>query len=257
MSATGIERAQLAECEAIIERGLRTFVEVGNALLTIRRCGLYRDSHGTFEQYCQDRWGFTATRARQLIGAAETATIVAVGGGPAPDTESQARELAGLTPTQAAIVMRVAHTATGGKITAAAIRVARAQPWTEAEITTAIDGYRIHQFIAVFPAFAPDEWAGLIASVERSGLFQRIFLSADGTTILDGRFRYLALRWLGFDPETATTSSSHPVLQRQPDCDNDETTCAVIYAVNCLRDNSRTREGYEAHFAEADRQVTQ
>ena len=113
------------------------------------------------------------------------------------------------------------------------------------------------RLLGVFPAFAPDEWAGLVASVERSGLFQRIFLSADGTTILDGRFRYLALRWLGFDPETATTSSSHPVLQRQPDCDNDETTCAVIYAVNCLRDNSRTREGYEAHFAEADRQVTQ
>ena len=46
----------LTECEAVIERGLRTFVEVGEALLRIRDERLYRETHGTFEDYCRERW---------------------------------------------------------------------------------------------------------------------------------------------------------------------------------------------------------
>lgn len=40
----------LEENEAIIERGLATFVEVGTALAEIRDNRLYRESHGTFEE---------------------------------------------------------------------------------------------------------------------------------------------------------------------------------------------------------------
>jgi len=52
------EERSLADLETIIERGLATFVEVGTALLDIRRDRLYRETHETFEAYCRERWGF-------------------------------------------------------------------------------------------------------------------------------------------------------------------------------------------------------
>ena len=207
------ESQHLDHCENIITRGMKTFIEVGNALSEIRDSQLYRASHDTFDEYCRERWGWTSSRARQLIGAAETVTNVTAIGGSAPGTESQARELAGLTAAQAATVMRVAAERSGGNITAAAIKAARLQPWTEAEITTAIDGYRIHPAIAEFPAFKPREWERLAAAVGR-GLIQPITLSPDGTQIVDGRFRYLALRWNGIDPQTAVTLTGVPVFKR-------------------------------------------
>jgi hypothetical protein len=85
--------AALAECERVIERGLKTFIEVGDALARIRDKRLYRDTHRTFEGYCRARWDFDASRARQLISAAKTVTLVTVGGQPAPISERVAREL--------------------------------------------------------------------------------------------------------------------------------------------------------------------
>lgn len=62
------------ELELVIERGMETFVEVGSALLTIRDDRLYLPKNGgqhdTFEDYCQDRWGFSRQRAHQMIEAA-------------------------------------------------------------------------------------------------------------------------------------------------------------------------------------------
>lgn len=81
---------RLADCEAVIKRGLATFVEVGAALLEIRDGRLYRETHTTFEAYCAGRWGFTDRRARQLMDAAEIGTIVPV------LNEGQARELSPL-----------------------------------------------------------------------------------------------------------------------------------------------------------------
>lgn len=66
---------QLAECEAIIEKGKATFVEVGIALQTIRDCRLYFSSTcKSFEDYCQSRWGWSRQRSSQLIQAAEIVT---------------------------------------------------------------------------------------------------------------------------------------------------------------------------------------
>lgn len=113
MSALPIAASDpLAECEAVIERGLATFVEVGQALLRIRDERLYRD-HGTFEEYCRERWNFSDSRARQLVAAAETVTDVTVSGLPAPKTEAVARVLAPLRsePDQ----MREAWTETVGR----------------------------------------------------------------------------------------------------------------------------------------------
>lgn len=208
---TAVEAEELARCETVIARGLKTFIEVGEALTTIRDSRLYRQSHPTFDAYCQERWGWTAGRARQLIGAAETATNVAIAGGTAPATESQARELAGLSPDDAAEVMRLARQQTGGKVTAAAIASARQA------VTAPCYPYRVHPLTAELPwdqrvvdAIAekldrdrdPANPGQLVAGSVSQWLRDHfaIVLSADGTTIVDGRLRYAAYRKAGIEP---------------------------------------------------------
>ena len=77
-----IEQTRIFELETIIETGLKTFVDVGNALAEIRDRKLYRDGYKTFEDYCRDRWEFSKQRAYQLMNAAgvigvlEKSTIV-------------------------------------------------------------------------------------------------------------------------------------------------------------------------------------
>lgn len=83
-----VEVSRLHELESVIERGLETFVKVGNALKEIRDSRLYRESHPDFEGYCRERWDMTKTYANYQIRAAEVTTIVAV------SNEGQARELA-------------------------------------------------------------------------------------------------------------------------------------------------------------------
>ncbi len=88
-----VDQARLAELEAVVDRGLQTFFEVGSALLEIRENKLYRDTHKTFTDYCRHRFGFTDSRGRQLIAAAKTVTAVTLLGLPVPSTEREAREL--------------------------------------------------------------------------------------------------------------------------------------------------------------------
>lgn len=114
---------RLERCEAIIQAGLNTFVEVGSALMSIREGRLYRVEYSTFEDYCRERWGMTRKRAYDLMGAAETVELMSPIGDILPANEGQARELSGLDPETAAEVMDLA--AESGKITAASIRDAR------------------------------------------------------------------------------------------------------------------------------------
>ena len=91
----------LQQCEVIIERGLATFVEVGTALLKIRDARLYRATYGTFENYCQERWGMTHGRARQLCSAAEVVmNVKSDTNGITPESERVARPLTSLPPDQ-------------------------------------------------------------------------------------------------------------------------------------------------------------
>lgn len=71
--------ARLTELETVIERGLSTFVEVGEALVEIRGSRLYRETDATFEAYCKRRWGFTDRRARQLMDSAQVARAINAG----------------------------------------------------------------------------------------------------------------------------------------------------------------------------------
>ena len=89
---TVVERKSLTQHEATIERGLRDFVEVGNALAAIREDKLYRATHKTFEAYCRERWDLSKTHCNRLIGASQVMERLAPIG-VIPTTESQIRPL--------------------------------------------------------------------------------------------------------------------------------------------------------------------
>jgi phage N-6-adenine-methyltransferase len=97
---TETECSELARLEKVIDGGLKTFVEVGSALSEIRDNRLYRASHGTFEDYCRERWGMVASRARQLIGAAQAVGNLESVTTVTPKIESQVRPLVSLEPAQ-------------------------------------------------------------------------------------------------------------------------------------------------------------
>jgi len=113
------ERATLQQCEGIIERGLRTFIEVGTALMAIRNSKLYRERHGTFELYLQARWPeLSSRRAYQLMEAATVATNLKHGS-QTPTTERHMRPLAKLEPNEQRIAWeRALESAPNGKVTA-------------------------------------------------------------------------------------------------------------------------------------------
>ena len=119
------ERTALAGLEERIAAGLKVFNQVGAALAVVRDSRLYRETHATFEDYCQERWGLSRSRGYQLIAAAATvAAIEAVSTiVDTITTESQARELTGLAPDVAAQVVETA--AAAGPVTATALREAR------------------------------------------------------------------------------------------------------------------------------------
>lgn len=93
------EQRKLAECEKVIEAGLGTFTDVGEALATIRDDRLYRATHMTFESYCRQKWGMSKTHANRMIASknvVENLTPL----GAAPIGEYQIRPLTKLTPKE-------------------------------------------------------------------------------------------------------------------------------------------------------------
>jgi hypothetical protein len=121
--------------EQVIEAGLATFIEVGDALGRIRDARTYLiDGWATFEGYCQQRWGLSLRRANQLINASDAAVAVGKIFPTAVTTESHAAALAPIVrdqgPERAAAVLQ--QVASEGKITAKAIREAAAPEPSEA-----------------------------------------------------------------------------------------------------------------------------
>ena len=94
-----IELSRLNELEDTIQRGLETFVEVGQALMEIRDRRLYKTNYGTFEDYCQNRWGWGRNYVNKQIRAAEVVNILGTIV-PIQSTESQLRPLSPLEPEQ-------------------------------------------------------------------------------------------------------------------------------------------------------------
>jgi hypothetical protein len=70
---TSREKALKAELEGIVERGLSQFIEVAQALRTLRTQRLYRQTHPTFESYCQEKFNLGRTAIDQTIRAGAVA----------------------------------------------------------------------------------------------------------------------------------------------------------------------------------------
>lgn len=94
---TTIEVNRLESLETTIQRGIKSFIEVGAALSEISEKRLYRAQYETFEEYCQQRWDFTAARGRQLMSAVEAIASLP-DDLPRPARASQAQELAKVSP---------------------------------------------------------------------------------------------------------------------------------------------------------------
>ncbi|MFT4637930.1 MAG: hypothetical protein ACI8T1_001246 [Verrucomicrobiales bacterium] len=62
---------ELHHCERTIQKGLKSFMEVGHCLMTIRDKRLYRIDYSTFEDYCRDRWGISRPYAYKLMAGAK------------------------------------------------------------------------------------------------------------------------------------------------------------------------------------------
>src|SRR5262245_42800910 len=105
---TKSETGALAELEAVVEKGKRSFVEVGSALAEIRDHRLYRATHKTFEDYCRERWGWNRAHANQIISGAEAVRKLPQGMDTMVSNQRQARELAAVAEANRPTVVQAA-----------------------------------------------------------------------------------------------------------------------------------------------------
>ena len=118
-SLTVPERTNFAALEETIERGIKTFVDVGKALTAIRDDKLYREQFATFDEYCRTRWSYERTYVYRLMNAAET--VAQIEANPAidelPQNERQVRPLKKLHPDDRAEAWQEAVEESDGKVT--------------------------------------------------------------------------------------------------------------------------------------------
>ncbi|MBV8887483.1 MAG: hypothetical protein JO235_26275 [Chroococcidiopsidaceae cyanobacterium CP_BM_RX_35] len=104
----------------------RAVFEAGKALRELRDRRLYRTTHKTFEDYCQERFKFTRRRPYQLIDAADVIEnlfltddvedLCTIGTQTWPTNERQVRDLVDLAPEEQRQVWQKAVEAAGGKV---------------------------------------------------------------------------------------------------------------------------------------------
>jgi DNA repair photolyase len=97
--ATDTEK-RFNQLEKIIEKGISHFVEVGTALMLIKKEKLYRILFSTFEEYCRQRWGFQRDYANKMIRSATVAQNLDTVVSKKPTSERQLRPLTHLKPEQ-------------------------------------------------------------------------------------------------------------------------------------------------------------
>ncbi|WP_422932204.1 hypothetical protein [Singulisphaera sp. PoT] len=83
------EAAELGRLEVLIRSRLQSSLAAGNAFLAIRNGRLYRDTHSTFEDYCEARWGLGRQQVNRRIQWAEVVSSLGPCG-PESDESGQA-----------------------------------------------------------------------------------------------------------------------------------------------------------------------
>ena len=119
------EQADLGACEAAIDTLRLAFWAAGKALQVIRDGRLYRATHATFEEYCEDRWQMQRAHANRLIRAWPLAEALAPIGAKNLN-EGQIRELLPLAiehgEEAAATVYRTIVETDGVRVTAMLVK---------------------------------------------------------------------------------------------------------------------------------------
>jgi hypothetical protein len=135
---------RLQTLETRIERGLETFIEVGEALLEIRDTKLYRDNHSTFEDYCRDRFGLRERQAYRYMDAAKAiGNLESCPIGQLPANEAQVRPLTGLKDPDlqreawAKVVERAGEDPITARLLEEVVEEIKAGPCSLAQVATA------------------------------------------------------------------------------------------------------------------------
>lgn len=82
MTAVAEVMPTLEENEAVIERGMSSFVDVGRALQRVRDSSQYIEAgFDTFEDYCEKRWDLRSTQVNELRAAARVVGLLETTGG--------------------------------------------------------------------------------------------------------------------------------------------------------------------------------
>jgi hypothetical protein len=105
---------ELQQLESVIERGLQGFYEAGKALTAIRDGKLYKQAHGTFEDYCRERWNLGKSHAYELMGASQVVQNLSATADKLPETERQARPLSALSAEQQPAAWQAAQAISSG-----------------------------------------------------------------------------------------------------------------------------------------------
>jgi hypothetical protein len=203
---TTVEAGRLEACEAAIKAGMQTFLEVGNSLLEIRDSRLYRQDFSTFEEYCRQRWGMVASRARQLIGAAGVVRNLGSVTNVTPSNEAQARALASLPDDEQQLVWSYALqtapvvddvpviTAQHVKRAAYTVALLKSHGWN-GDLTPGRALLIDEEFHGLMPEFDAAGLEGLTRSITKLGVINP--LDVWGKTVLDGHERYFICMRLG------------------------------------------------------------
>ena len=120
------ERIEYQACQAVLMMNSRSFVDVGQALASIRDQRLYREEFNTFEEYCRGRWEYSRRHADRLIFAAQVVTHLSPNWSHSmPAYESQLRPLFSLTAEQTNLAWgRAIELAHGRKVSARFVKAA-------------------------------------------------------------------------------------------------------------------------------------
>ena len=109
----------LAQNEAIIQKGLNTFYEVGNALTEIRDNKQYKENYSTFEDYCLERWDIKRRQAYKFIEASQVVSnlqnVPNLAQNEMPNNAGQVTEIAKAPQEEQAEVWETAQEETGSE----------------------------------------------------------------------------------------------------------------------------------------------